>query len=214
MWRYKKLFQQGEHNFSFRSPYRYNSEVKIVETRSIPEISLLIHNYGASATNALDAKMETNYRRLQAKYSKYRDENDIKPSEARTHIIEELNSALNNCLDLKISSLGEIETGEGTIYFIKPDQPSPFEFNVLSAGEKEVVDILLDLFLRKDVYDDTVFIIDEPELHLNTAIQKKLLIEINKLVGDNCQIWIATHSIGFLRALQDDLSDDCSNHLL
>ena len=205
----RKKKDSGKENtiFSFRSPYRYNSAVKIVETKSIPEIRF--NNYGASTANALDAKMETNYRRLQAKYSKYRDENDIKPSEARTHITEELNSALNNCLDLNISNLGEIETGEGTIYFTKTDQSSPFEFNVLSAGEKEVVDILLDLYLRKDVYDDTVFIIDEPELHINTAIQKKLLIEINKLVGDNCQIWVATHSIGFLRALQDDLSDDC-----
>ena len=84
-----------------------------------------------------------------------------------------------------------------------------FEFNVLSAGEKEAVDILLDLYLRKDDYDDTIFLIDEPELHINTAIQRKLLLEINRLVGADCQIWIATHSIGFLRALQEDLKDQC-----
>ncbi len=193
--------------FSFRSPYRYNSKVKVAETRAINEIRL--NNYGASTTNALDGKMETNYRRLQAKYAKYRDENDFRPSEAKDHIVGELNSALSNCLDLEISSLGEIQSGKGTIYFTKPDQPDPFEFNVLSAGEKEVVDILLDLYLRRDDYDDTVFLVDEPELHINTAIQKKLLIEIDKFVGGNCQIWVATHSIGFLRALQDDLRDDC-----
>ena len=193
--------------FSFRSPYRYNSAVKIAETREVEEICL--NNYGASTTNVLDAKMETNYRRLQANFCMYRDENDIKPSEARDHIVGELNSAISNCLDLEIISLGEVQTGRGTIYFKKSDQSEPFEFNVLSAGEKEVVDILLDLYLRKNDYDDTVFLIDEPELHINTAIQRKLLIEINKLVGDKCQIWVATHSIGFLRALQDDLSDDC-----
>lgn len=48
--------------------------------------------------------------------------------------------------------------------------------------------------------------IDEPELHLNTAIQRKLLVEIEKLIPDNCQLWVATHSIGFLRALQEELS--------
>ncbi|PYD07111.1 hypothetical protein DND36_33220, partial [Pseudomonas savastanoi pv. glycinea] len=53
---------------------------------------------------------------------------------------------------------------------------------------------------------DTIFCIDEPELHLNTAIQKSLLIEIEKLIPENCQLWIATHSIGFLRALQENLS--------
>ncbi len=193
--------------FSFRSPYRHNPEVKISETIAIDEITH--NNYGASTTNALDEKMENNYRRLQAKFSEYRDKNDVRPSEAQNHIVGELNSALTNCLGLKISSLGDIQSGKGTIYFTKPDQTDPFEFNVLSAGEKEVVDILLDLYLRRDDYNDTIFLIDEPELHLNTAIQKRLLVEINKLVGKNCQIWIATHSIGFLRALQDDLSDDC-----
>lgn len=105
--------------------------------------------------------------------------------------------------------MGNIESGQGTLFFKKPDHPSEFEFNVLSSGEKEVVDILLDLYLRQDEYNDTIFLIDEPELHINTSIQKKLLIEINKLVGCNCQIWVATHSIGFLRALQEDLKDDC-----
>ena len=207
VFREKHSLGKGKTVLSFRSPYRYNSKVKVIEIKAINEIKL--NDYGASTTNALDEKMETNYRRLQAKFSKYRDENDVRPSEARTHILGELNSALNNCLDLKISSLGEVQSGEGTIYFTKPDQSDPFEFNVLSAGEKEVVDILLDLYLRQDDYNDTVFLIDEPELHINTAIQKKLLIEINKLVGGNCQIWVATHSIGFLRALQDDLNEDC-----
>ncbi len=201
--------QSGTQNtiFSFRSPYRYNSQVKISETKSVDEIRL--NNYGASTASSLDAKMELNYRRLQASYSKYRDENDIRPSEAKFHIIGELNTAIKNCLALEIVDIGEIQTGKGTIYFTKPDQPVPFEYNVLSSGEKEVVDILLDLYLRREDYTDTVFIIDEPELHINTAIQKSLLVEINRLIGGDCQIWVATHSIGFLRALQDNFRDSC-----
>ena len=80
---------------------------------------------------------------------------------------------------------------------------------MLSSGEKEVVDILLDLYLRKDDYNDTIFLLDEPELHISTAIQRKLLLEVAKLIGENCQLWITTHSIGFLRALQEDLKDQC-----
>jgi hypothetical protein len=80
---------------------------------------------------------------------------------------------------------------------------------VLSSGEKEVVDLLLDLYLRKNDYGDTVFLIDEPELHINTAIQGNLLVEIDRLVGPNCQIWLTTHSIGFLRALQTKMKDKC-----
>ena len=56
-------------------------------------------------------------------------------------------------------------------------------------------------------YKNTAYCIDEPELHLNTAIQRKLLVEIDKLIPDSCQLWVATHSIGFLRALQDNLKD-------
>ena len=37
--------------------------------------------------------------------------------------------------------------------------------------EKEVIDIILDIYLRRDEYKNTIYIIDEPELHLNTAIQ-------------------------------------------
>ncbi len=200
---------QGKQNtiFSFRSPYRYNNHIKVTESRATKEIRF--NNYGASLSSALDEKMEENYRRLYVKYNNYLNEQDCKPSEAKEKIIGDLNKSIENCLDLSITSIGNIEASEGTLYFHKNDHPKDFDFNVLSSGEKEVIDILLDLYLRQDEFTDTIFLIDEPELHLNTSIQKKLLIEINRLVGNDCQIWIATHSIGFLKALQDDVKDEC-----
>lgn len=193
--------------FSFRSPYRYNSNLKVKQSKATSEIRL--NNYGATASSDLDDKMEENYRRLYIKFNKYLHEQDCTPSQAKAKIIGDLNNSLKNCLDLEIMSIGNIEANQGTIFFKKTDHPNEFEFNVLSSGEKEVVDILLDLYLRADEYNETIFLIDEPELHINTSIQKKLLLEINKLVGQNCQIWVATHSIGFLRALQEDLKDEC-----
>lgn len=193
--------------FSFRSPYRYNSILKITETRASEDIRL--NRYGASDASSLDDKMEENYRRLHAAINRHMQEKDAKPSEARSYVIGELNSALANCLDLEISNVGNVEAGQGTLYFRKPGHPKEFEFNVLSSGEKEVVDILLDLYLRKDDYSNTIFLLDEPELHINTAIQGKLLTEIDRLVGDNCQIWLTTHSIGFLRALQTQMKGKC-----
>lgn len=198
---------KGNTIFSFRSPYRYNGNLQVTESKALNEIRL--NNYGASLSVDLDDKMEQNYRRLYIKYNKYLNAEDCRPSEAKEKIIGDLNNAVENCLDLKVTSIGDIEASEGTLYFSKPDHLTDFDFNVLSSGEKEVVDILLDLYLRQDEYADTIFLIDEPELHINTSIQKKLLIEINKMVGQNCQIWIATHSIGFLRVLQDVLKDEC-----
>lgn len=193
--------------YSFRSPYRYNSNLDVKESKAVEELRLNL--YGAGVSADLDAKMEQNYRRLAIKYNNYLHHRDIKPSSAAKKIIGDLNNSITNCLDLKIVSMGNIAESKGTLFFRKNDSKESFEFNVLSSGEKEVVDLLLDLYLRKEDYSDTIFLIDEPELHINTSIQRKLLTEINKLVGKDCQIWIATHSIGFLRALQEDFKDDC-----
>lgn len=205
----RKVIGNENTMFSFRSPYRYNSNLKVSQSKATSEIRL--NNYGATASSDLDDKMEENYRRLNIKFNKYLKDN---PSTAtydstKAKIIGDLNKSLKNCLDLEITSIGDIEANKGTLFFKKEDHPIEFEFNVLSSGEKEVVDILLDLYLRQDEYSETIYLIDEPELHINTSIQKKLLLEINKLIGTNCQIWLATHSIGFLRALQDDLKDEC-----
>lgn len=211
--RYQKIREErakiGTENtiFSFRSPYRYNSNLKVTQSKATKEIRL--NSYGASSASDLDDKMEENYRRLYIKFNKYLHDTDCKPSEAKAKIIGDLNASISKCLDIEISSIGDIEASEGTLYFQKKDHPNKFEFNVLSSGEKEVVDILLDLYLRKDEYCETVFLLDEPELHINTSIQKNLLIEIDRLVGDDCQIWITTHSIGFLRTLQEELKEDC-----
>jgi ABC-type cobalamin/Fe3+-siderophores transport system ATPase subunit len=193
--------------FSFRSPYRYNSNLKVTQSKATSEIRL--NSYGASSASDLDDKMEENYRRLYIKFNKYLHETDCKPSEAKAKIIGDLNASISKCIDIEIFSIGDIEASEGTLYFQKTDHPNRFEFNVLSSGEKEIVDILLDLYLRKDEYCETIFLLDEPELHINTSIQKNLLLEINRLVGDDCQIWITTHSIGFLRTLQEELRADC-----
>ena len=166
------------------------------------------NDFGASSASDIDQRIEQSYRRLQIKYNDYMYRTDSRPSEAKAQIIGELNAAIKECLSIEIESFGNVEADQGTFFFKKEDTPYPFEYNVLSSGEKEVLDLLLDLYLRKDEYNDSIYIIDEPELHLNTAIQRKLLIEINKLIPENCQIWIATHSIGFLRALQDELKND------
>lgn len=201
--------RKGKENtlFSFRSPYRYNSLLNVTQSIAVPEIYL--NNYGASAASDLDDKMEENYRRLNIKFSNFMHQADCKPSEAKAKIIGDLNNSIKNCLDLEIDNIGNIESSQGTLFFKKPDHPNTFSFNVLSSGEKEVVDILLDLYLRQEEYNNTIFLLDEPELHINTSIQKNLLKEINKLIGNNCQLWLTTHSIGFIRALQDEPKEEC-----
>ena len=193
--------------FSFRSPYRYNTSLNISEIRATDPIEN--NSDGASCSLNLDSKVEDNYRRLLGFYNQIMEREDIKPSEAKIKVIGLLNQSIKNCLDLEIVSLGNVAQNNGTLNFKKSDSDITFSFDSLSAGEKEVVDILLDLFLRREKYKNSIFLLDEPELHINTSIQKKLMIEIEKLIGDEGQIWIATHSIGFLRAFQEELSEKC-----
>jgi len=129
--------------------------------------------------------------------------------QVREDLLRRLNSILKNILDVQISSIGNVLERKGQLYFEK-ENAKDFPYQNLSSGEKEVIDIILDLITRAASFDDTVYCIDEPELHLNTAIQRKLLIEIERIVPPNCQLWLATHSIGFLRALQDELADRCA----
>lgn len=193
--------------FSFRSPYRYNTSLNIREIRATDPIEN--NSDGASCSLNLDSKVENNYRRLLGFYNKVMEEKDIRPSEAKIEVIGLLNQSIKNCLDLEIVSLGDVAQNNGTLNFKKSDSDITFSFDSLSAGEKEVVDILLDLFLRREKYKNSIFLLDEPELHINTAVQRKLIIEIDKIIDDGGQIWIATHSIGFLRAFQEELLGKC-----
>lgn len=205
-----KKIATGKQNtiFSYRNSYRYNSNLDVKHLEALGDIKK--NNIGASSSIDLDDKMTDNYKRLYIYLTNYRKENKLTDDMARAYIIGELNEILKQCLGLEISDEGDIMSGNGSLCFKKVNQPKEFKFNVLSSGEKEVVDIILDLYLKRKEFNDTVYIIDEPELHLNTGIQKKLLLEIEKIIPDNCQLWIATHSIGFLTALKEELNNKCS----
>lgn len=198
-------FERIKNLVCFRSPYRYNTMLNIKDIKAVQSIS---ENADSQISSLhIDDRVESNYRLLLALYREYMETNDTKPSETREFLIRELNNSIRNCLDLEIYNLGNVEKNEGSIYFKKSNSDSIISFNSLSSGEKEVVDLLLDLYLRKEEYRGKIYVIDEPELHINTAIQRKLLIEIDKLIDDESQLWIATHSIGFIRCLQEELKE-------
>jgi len=155
---------------------------------------------------SIDSRLKTNYQRLLVNaFQEYQYGTKSGP-EYRKELLGRINSVLAQILDVEISNLGDVSQGKGQLYFNK-DNVVNFPYDNLSSGEKEVVDIIIDLIIKKREFNDTIFCIDEPELHIHTAIQRKLLIEIDKLIPDNCQLWVATHSLGFLRALQNELKD-------
>ncbi|HWK06280.1 MAG TPA: AAA family ATPase [Puia sp.] len=77
---------------------------------------------------------------------------------------------------------------------------SELDYHLLSAGEKEVVNLLFNLFVRNRVYGDTIYFMDEIDSHLNTKLQAALLKEITEnWIPANCQLWTASHSLGFIQ---------------
>ena len=110
----------------------------------------------------------------------------------------EIQSAMKRLFpDLVLNSLGN-PLSDRTFTFDKGSSRN-FPYKNLSGGEKSAFDLLLDIFVKKVEYDDTVFCIDEPEAHMNPRLQAKLLEELFCLIDDNSQLWIATHAIGMMR---------------
>ena len=103
--------------------------------------------------------------------------------------------------DLELNSLGN-PLREGTFRFTKGVSQG-FVFKNLSGGEKATFDLILDLVVARRDYDNTVFCIDEPESHMNMRLQAKLLSVLYNLIPENCQLMLATHSIGMMRRARD-----------
>ncbi len=83
---------------------------------------------------------------------------------------------------------------------------SEIQYDLLSSGEKEVINILLNLFVRRESYQDTIYFIDELDVHLNTALQYDLLKEITEnWLPANCQLWTASHSLGFIQYAKESV---------
>ena len=108
--------------------------------------------------------------------------------------------------DLLLEGPGDPLAG-GTFFFTKGNQ-SGFRYQNLSGGEKAAFDLLLDLVVKSEFYDNTVVCLDEPELHMNARLQANLLDVMLSILPENNQLWVSTHSIGMLRRAFDIWSGD------
>ena len=91
--------------------------------------------------------------------------------EFQDEILGEIQDAMKRLFpDLVLNSLGN-PLNDRSFTFDKGTS-SNFLYKNLSGGEKAAfIDLLLDIFVKKEEYDDTVFCIDEPEAHMNPKLQ-------------------------------------------
>ncbi|MEK7103179.1 MAG: AAA family ATPase, partial [Patescibacteria group bacterium] len=186
-------------NVYIRSAYRVDPDFQISQITKKPAV--LDDNHRPKKLIEIDKRVQDNYERLvgtsvEGLYSGAKDHLSV--SGLREEIIGEVRTAMNKVFpDLMLESLGDPLTN-GQFFFSKGSSKD-FPYKNLSAGEKGAFDIILDLIIKRREYNDTMLLIDEPELHMHSKLQQKLLLELVELVPDSCQLWIATHSIGFIR---------------
>jgi predicted ATPase len=200
---YENVLQtELKNKFYFRTAYRNESDftVSTLSTQHNPT-----NNVKFQALNGNDITVSENYQRLvsQTLAGVFDSSNNSKTVEDyREELIGKIKKSLNNVFDdLFLTSIGNPLTN-GSFYFEKGNSKD-FHYKNLSAGEKSVFDILLDLIIKSEYYPDTIFCIDEPEAHMHTRLQSKLLSEMYRLIPDSSQLWIATHSIGMLKQAEE-----------
>ena len=98
---------------------------------------------------------------------------------------------------LELQDFGGIKSA-GAFRFAKGDVPD-FHYKNLSGGEKAAFDLLLDVFVKANEYQDAIYCIDEPEDHIATGLHGRLLEVILDMMPGSSQLWVATHSVGFVR---------------
>ncbi len=194
--------EQLKGKFYFRSAYRNEPDftVENLKRQQNPTDSIKLVNLMQN-----DQTVSENYQRLVAQTlaGVYESSNDSKSvQELREELIGKIQTSLSLIFDdLNLSSIGEPLTN-GSFFFEKGSSKD-FHYKNLSAGEKSVFDLILDMIIKSSYYTDAVFCIDEPEAHMHTRLQSKVLSELYNLTPVNTQLWISTHSIGMLKQAEN-----------
>lgn len=192
--------QQYRKSVYFRSAHRNDPDVNVDQLRRIGNPLEQVRLY-RSIEN--DAAVTQNYQKLVSRtFDIYSLETPIPTDEFVDSIIAPVRDPIMRMFpDLRLNGLDD-PMEDGTFRFSKGTSKR-FHFKNLSGGEKAAFDLILDLVIAIETYDDTLFCIDEPEAHMNTRVQAELLSVIFDMIPTNCQLMLATHSIGMMRRAKD-----------
>lgn len=188
--------------FYFRTAFRNDPDFTIsTMTKQIDPLS----KYRFENLMVNDSAVSSNYQKMIA-YTVGGIFDPTKQNKLVKELAEELYGIVRCALehvfeDLTLSSMGD-PLVNGSFYFTK-GKIENFHYSNLSAGEKAALDLILDLVIQSSYYLDAIYCIDEPEAHMHTMLQGKVLKEIYQLVPETSQLWIATHSFGMLKAAEE-----------
>lgn len=116
-------------------------------------------------------------------------EEDLTMKEVTNKVVNEINGIFNILeLDVKLKGFSK---DEKTLPIFENSASEEFDINDLSSGEKQL--FLRTLSIKMLEPNNSIILIDEPELSLHPKWQQRI-IEVYKKIGENNQIIVATHS--------------------
>lgn len=116
-------------------------------------------------------------------------EENLTGKEVREKVAKEINDIFS-ILDLDIKLQG-LSRDERSMPIFSNSIGEEFDINDLSSGEKQL--FVRTLAIKMLEPENSIILIDEPELSLHPKWQQKIL-EVYKKIGKNNQIIVATHS--------------------
>lgn len=114
---------------------------------------------------------------------------DLPARESREKVCKEVNSIFES-MDLDVELIG-LSKDEDTIPIFRSIGGKEFDISGLSSGEKQL--FLRALSLKFLNVNNSIILIDEPEISLHPRWQRKI-INVYENIGENNQLIIATHS--------------------
>ena len=73
------------------------------------------------------------------------------------------------------------------------------DIDYLSSGEKEILMTFTEIL--KLQLTGSIILFDEPDLHLNAALEKKIIRNLDKIAKEGNQIWVITHSLEIIGSI-------------
>lgn len=185
-----------------RSAHRHQADF---DANSLNRMQSHADDPGLSRLVEVEQKVLSNYQRVVSRtvLDVYATANDDVPAkELRDRIIGRVRNMMRTVFgDLTLESPGD-PLADGTFLFTKGTAKA-FRYSNLSAGEKAAFDLILDFVLASESITNAVYWLDEPELHLSSRVQAKILDAFMNELPQDCQLWVATHSLGMMRYARD-----------
>ena len=126
-------------------------------------------------------------------------EEDLTMKEVTNKVVNEINGIFSILeLDVKLKGFSK---DEKTLPIFENSAGEEFDINDLSSGEKQL--FLRTLSIKMLEPNNSIILIDEPELSLHPKWQQRI-IEVYKKIGENNQIIVATHSPHILGSVSNE----------